>query len=245
MTESGFDWRRLTASTPEPVSAAGSVPATLPLMRWLAIAGLVAAVGLVGIGLALGAPQAEVVIEGGTVLGTDGPVAAASDRDGPSASSSAGVIVVDVDGAVVRPGLVRLPAGSRVGDALAAAGGFSPAADARAAAAINLAAAVADGDQISVPDRATAAVSSGGAQAAEGDTGSTVERDAAVTLVDLDRATAAELDTLPGIGPVTADKILAARAEAPFTSVDDLMARKLVGPATFEKLKALVTADGR
>jgi len=238
MTETGFDWRRLAASAPEVhAEPLRSAPA-LPIGRWLAIGGLVVAGVVTSVLLAISAPSPEVTIDGGFEVkpaGTGDVTAAAAIV--PSATP----ITVDVDGAVVRPGLITLPAGSRIGDAIMAAGGFGPAADARAAAAINLAAALVDGDQVTVPDRATVTIAGAA-------TPSTVGGPAggpSTGPIDLDRATVAELDTLPGIGPVTADKILAARDEAPFQRVDDLLTRKLVGPATFQKIKALVTADGR
>jgi competence protein ComEA len=148
-------------------------------------------------------------------------------------------LVVDVSGGVLRPGLYRLPPGSRVGDAIEAAGGFGPSVDADAAArTLNLAEPLVDGVKVLVPERgqgaAPAASGDGGDGAPAGGTGR----------VDLNRATSAELEELPGIGPVTAAKIVAAREEAPFQDVDDLRERKLVGPSTFEKLKDLVTVGG-
>ena len=90
-----------------------------------------------------------------------------------------------------------------------------------------------DGDRIVVPARDDPPA--GGAGASGGDGG------ASGGLVNLNAATASELDELPGIGPKTAQKIIDARAEKPFASVDELKDRKIVGSATFEKLRDLVT----
>ena len=145
------------------------------------------------------------------------------------------------------PGVYRLAAGSRVGDAVAAAGGFGPRVDAEAAdRALNLAAPVRDGDEIHVPARGETGPS--GMTGGSGTGGSAVgrfgRRRAAVRgggLVDLNRATAEQLDTLPGVGPATAAKIIAAREERPFTGLDDVGSRKVVGAATLEKIRPLVT----
>jgi competence protein ComEA len=191
--------------------------------RWPATSAtaLVAIAGAVGIGVL----AAIVAITGnqGSIIG---PTAADASGD-PSAT-----IVVDVAGAVARPGVYRLPSGSRVGDAIGAAGGFSPRVAAqRVDAGLNLAALLRDGERIVVPSRDDP--TPGTAAAPGGDSGG---------LIDLNSATQAELESLPGIGPVTAGKIIASRDEAPFAAVDDLRARGLVGPSTFEQIRALVTA---
>jgi competence protein ComEA len=147
-----------------------------------------------------------------------------------------GQIIVDVVGAVVRPGVYRLPIGSRVGDAVTAAGGFGPRVDADAiGAALNLAAPLKDGDQVRIPSRDDATLLKGGAGGAAGTGGSGAK------LVNLNTATDAELDALPGIGPVTAGKIIESRTQTPFNTVDELRSRGLVGQKTFDQIKAFLT----
>jgi competence protein ComEA len=138
-------------------------------------------------------------------------------------------LVVHVAGAVREPGLYRLQEGKRVADAVARAGGAAASAD---TSAINLAAPLADGMQVVVPARVPAAA--GGGAAAGGQP--------AAGRVSLGSATAAELDALPGIGPVTAQKIVDYRsAHGGFRSVDDLDAIPGIGPARVEQLRDLVT----
>jgi len=194
-------------------------------------------VAVLGLAVSLGA--AAVFVATSSLAGTAVDVAG-TETPGPGGSGSAdgfGALVVDVAGAVVRPGVYRLAAGSRIADALAAAGGFAPRVDAAwVAAELNLAALVRDGDRIVVPARGDGgATGQGGGGPGGGGAGATPGR------IDLNHASLEQLDSLPGIGPVTAAKIVASRAEQPFRTVDELRSRGLVGEKTFDKLKSLVT----
>ena len=137
-------------------------------------------------------------------------------------------LVVDVAGAVRRPGLYRFADGSRVDDAIERAGGATPKAFLEA---LNLAAPLADGQQVLVPRKVA-----GGVPAT-----STAAAGAATGPVSLSAATLDQLDTLPGVGPVTAQKILDYRtAHGAFRSVEELDAVPGIGPATIEELRELV-----
>jgi competence protein ComEA len=137
-------------------------------------------------------------------------------------------VIVDVTGAVRRPGLYRLPDGARIADALERAGGPTRKADLEA---VNLAAPVADGQQVLLPRKtATGAV---------GDTAAAGAAPAGP--VSLSSATLEQLDTLPGVGPVTAQKILDYRQQhGAFHSVTELQGVPGIGPAHMAQLKGLV-----
>jgi competence protein ComEA len=140
--------------------------------------------------------------------------------------------VVDVVGAVRQPGLYRLEQGARIADAVARAGGATRKAD---LAQVNLAAPLADGEQVVVPKRGAPATGSAGA------TGSAVGAASPAAPVQLSTATLEQLDSLPGVGPATAQKILDYRTKhGAFSSVDELDAVPGIGPKRLEQLRDLV-----
>jgi competence protein ComEA len=190
----------------------------------------------IGAAILIGALAVVVALNSTGAPVASGPEAAIAGSAAPE--GAAGEIVVDVAGAVVTPGVYRLAPGARVGEAIDAAGGFSPRVDAdRVAVELNLAAALADGQQVRVPSRDDPVAVGGGSGAGAGGDGGASGN----ALVDLNRATQEQLEALPGIGPVTAGKILESRAQAPFRTIDELRERGLVGEKTFASLKALVT----
>jgi competence protein ComEA len=139
------------------------------------------------------------------------------------------LLVIDVAGAVRRPGLYRLRDGSRIDDAIASAGG--PTAKAQLDT-VNLAAPIADGEQIVVPRRGAGGVAAASGPAA----GSSPSAP-----LDLNSATLEQLENLPGIGPVTAQKILDYRQQhGAFHSVAELQGVPGIGPAHMAQLKGLV-----
>jgi competence protein ComEA len=180
------------------------------------------AADLPGVPAAPGAPRAP-----GAPAAPGVPAAVAPAAPGPAVlPATGGEIVVAVAGKVRRPGLVRLPPGSRVADAIEAAGGILPGTD---LATVNLARKVTDGELIVV-----------GVPAPAG--GGSVGPDASGGKVNLNNATLAQLDTLPGVGQVLAQRILDWRtSHGGFRSVADLRQVDGIGDSRYEQLKDLVT----
>lgn len=147
-----------------------------------------------------------------------------------TSSANTGALHVDIEGAVMRPGVYVLPQNSRVQDVLVAAGGLSAQSDRELVAkSINLASKVADGAKIYIPKI--------------GDTVQNAQVDflgARVILLDLNSATLDELHNLSGVGPTTAQKIINGR---PYQSVNELLSKKIVSNTIFQKIKDKVTVN--
>ena len=151
-------------------------------------------------------------------------------------------LLVDVGGAVAAPGVVRVAAGARVTDAVAAAGGLTAEAD---TATLNLAARLEDGQKVYVPTAGEAMPAAGGgsadAGAAAGGAGSAGAGGATSGLVNINTASADELDALPGVGPATAQAIIDEReSNGAFTSAEDIMRVSGIGEKKFAKLKSSI-----
>jgi len=167
-------------------------------------------------------------LAGRVALRDESPAPAAAPLNLRAEPPPARKVVVHVVGQVYKPGLYSLPEGSRVDDAIKRAGGPKPKA---ALALVNLAAPVADGQQVVLPSNREAAQALGGDSVAGGAGGR----------VHLNSATLDQLDELPAIGPVTAQKILDYRSEhGAFGTVEELDAVPGIGPATLDELRDLV-----
>lgn len=192
-----------------------------------------------------GSPTEESTVIAPEVLATGPPLTGSSggppattavedDSTGVPESTDATEIVVHVTGLVRRPGLVRLPAGARVADAIDLAGGITRR---RAEGSVNLARVLVDGEQIVVADAAIPPPVASAASAASGASSSTT----AGTPVDLNSATIEQLDGLPGVGPVLAGRILQWRTmHGRFRSVDELGEVSGIGDAILGQLRPLV-----
>ena len=169
--------------------------------------------------------------------GADG-TAVQEDDSAQQDTNAATDAVVDVEGAVARPGLVTVPAQARVGDAIEQAGGFTSKAE---RSSVNLAQHVEDGQQVYVMTKKEAAGSAPGAASAKLSGGAAGASAAGDGLVNLNTASAEELQTLSGIGPALSQRIIDYRdANGPFASVDDLASVSGIGPTRLESLRDAV-----
>ena len=142
-------------------------------------------------------------------------------------------IIVQIAGAVPRPGVYALAKGSRVQDAISAAGGFLAEAD---KTGINLARVLDDGEQLEIP------YAEGSSPVLGTPLPASTEATSSTELIDINTASLAELDSLPGIGPTTAQKIIDYREQnGPFLTKEDIINVSGIGPGTYERLKDLIT----
>jgi competence protein ComEA len=207
------------------------------IIAYVAVAAVVVAVGVryVVLPRQAGPSEAQAVVLA-PVSAPPSPAAAGSTQ---AAASPVPDVVVYVCGAVRSPGVVRLPAGARVTDALELAGGPTAAAE---LAAVNLAAPVADGEQILVPERGAAAVATAPGGSSSGAPGTAAAGSTPGALVNINTASLEELDSLDGVGPSTAQKIIDYRtANGGFRTIEEIKEVPGIGDAKFAAMQASIT----
>lgn len=213
----------------------------IPLAWFLLAMTVLAATGIVWlIASRNSAPSNAVLIQSVPVTTSPNPQAAVVPTTPPTMPSPQ-VLVVYISGEVVKPGVYTLPNGSRVGDVVAVAGGFTEEANREG---INLAARVSDEQHISVPrvGEETEAVTGNPTSGAGETNGNGSNAGTSPGKVNINTATAKELEALPGIGEVLAQRIIAEReANGPFKSVDDLIRVPGIKEGIIAQLRDLVT----
>jgi competence protein ComEA len=210
--------------------------------NWTLVIGLiVAAVLLIGAGYALANVRGADEPAGVEII-PPAPTATPAPPPTPLPTATSGPLRVYVSGAVVNPAVYELPPGSIIDDAVRAAGGFSADAD---PVAVNLAGPLADGMQIYVPTTAEGAATPPPISAPAATTDPGASRMGGVTiggLIDINLATQADLEMLPGIGPTTAANIIAHReANGPFATIEAIMDVPGIGEGKFAAMKDLIT----
>ena len=151
-----------------------------------------------------------------------------------SGSAQPQEIIVDIEGAVAKPGVYRLPNGSRIDDLLSLAGGLTDEADSVwVGKTLNRAALLLDGGKLFIPKKVDVTPLESTNKESVAGAVSSID-----TLISINSASAKELDTLPGVGEVTTQKIIAGR---PYQTIDELLSRKIVGQSVFEKIRSLLT----
>ena len=219
MTQAG---RRRTGRLARRFGASAGIGVVLGTVALVAVALVV--------GIMVRGSGAGVVVERGGDEAPKGaePAQETEETDGGVEGAMVRVIVVHVDGAVRSPGVYELEEGARVRDAVQAAGGLAEGAD---TSAMNLAALVEDAQKVHVPRRGEEVTADPNAESEQGES----------TLINLNTATAEELDELPGVGESTARAIIEDREKnGPFSSPEDLMRVSGIGEKKFERLEAMV-----